>query len=92
MAIVLFILGGFFLISTQPVCIRMAQDLLPGNMGLASSLILGLSPGIAGITMIFLGKAADRIGIVSLIYYELLGLAVAFMLFLIFPLADKRPK
>ena len=41
LSIALFILGGFFLISTQPVCIRMSQDLLPGNMGLASSLILG---------------------------------------------------
>jgi FSR family fosmidomycin resistance protein-like MFS transporter len=90
LSITLFILGGFFLISTQPVCIRMAQDLLPGNMSLASSLILGLSPGIAGITMIFLGKAADRIGIVSLIYYELLVLALAFILFLIFPFVKKR--
>jgi FSR family fosmidomycin resistance protein-like MFS transporter len=90
LSIVLFIVGGFFLISTQPVCIRMAQDLLPGNISLASSLILGLSPGIAGLTMIFLGKAADRIGIVSLIYYELLGLALAFILFLIFPFVAKR--
>jgi FSR family fosmidomycin resistance protein-like MFS transporter len=90
LSIALFILGGFFLISTQPVCIRIAQDLLPGNMGLASSLILGLSPGIAGITMIFLGKAADHIGIVSLIDYELLVLALAFILFLIFPFVKKR--
>ena len=90
LSIALFILGGFFLISTQPVCIRMAQDLLPGNMSLASSLILGLAPGIAGITMIFLGKAADHIGIVSLIYYELLVLILAFILFLIFPFVKKR--
>ncbi len=91
LSIALFILGGFFLISIQPVCIRIAQDLLPGNISLASSLILGLSPGIAGITMIFLGKAADRIGIVSLVYYELLGLVLAFLLFLIFPFMNKTP-
>lgn len=78
------------MISAQPVCIRMAQDLLPGNMSLASSLILGLSPGIAGITMIFLGKAADRIGIVNLVYYEFSGLGLAFVLLLFFPLIQRR--
>ncbi len=71
-SIILFIVGGLFLISVQPVCIRMTQDLMPGNMSLASSLILGFSPGIAGITMIFLGKAADIIGIAALINYELI--------------------
>jgi FSR family fosmidomycin resistance protein-like MFS transporter len=90
LSIALFILGGFFMISIQPVCIRMVQDLLPGNMSLASSLILGLSPGIAGITMIFLGKAADRIGIVSLVYYELAGLVLAFILFFFFPFIERR--
>ena len=90
LSITFFILGGFFMISAQPVCIRMAQDLLPGNMSLASSLILGLSPGIAGITMIFLGKAADLIGIVNLVYYEFSGLGLAFVLLLFFPLIQRR--
>ena len=68
----------------------MAQDLLPGNMSLASSLIMGLSPGIAGITMIFLGKAADRIGIVALINYEFIGLIISFLLFLYFPIMQRK--
>lgn len=92
LSIVLFIAAGFFLISIQPVCIRMSQDLLPGNMALASSLILGLSPGIAGITMIFLGKVADRIGIVALINYEQIGLVLSFLLFLFFPAIEKRSR
>ena len=92
LSITLFIIGGFFLISVQPVCIRMAQDLLPGNMSLASSLILGLSPGLAGITMIFLGKAADIIGIASLIRYELLGLTLSLLILFIFPMLEKRLK
>ncbi len=92
LSIALFIIGGFFLISVQPVCIRMAQDLLPGNMSLASSLILGLSPGLAGITIIFLGKAADIIGIASLIRYELLGLILSLLILFIFPVLEKRLK
>ena len=78
------------MISIQPVCIRMTQDLIPGSMGLASSLILGLSPGIAGVTMIFLGKAADRIGIAALVDYELIGLASSLLLFIFFPVIERR--
>jgi FSR family fosmidomycin resistance protein-like MFS transporter len=90
LSIILFIAGGFFMISIQPVCIRMSQDLLPGSMGLASSLILGLSPGLAAITMIFLGKAADRIGIAALVNYELLGLVLSFILLTFFPVMERR--
>jgi FSR family fosmidomycin resistance protein-like MFS transporter len=89
-SIILFISGGFFLISIQPVCIRMAQDIMPENMSLASSLILGFSPGIAAITMIFLGKAADIIGIEALVNYELiLILFTIVLLFFKLPLAKR---
>ncbi len=89
-SIVLFIVAGFFLISVQPVCIRMAQDLLPGSMSLASSMILGFAPGLAGITMIFLGKAADIIGIPALVNFELLGPLVAFILLFTYPIMEKK--
>jgi len=91
-SIILFILGGFFLISVQPVCIRMTQDLMPENMSLASSLILGFGPGLAAITMIFLGKAADIIGIVALINYELILIILALLLLFSFPLAKRSLK
>ncbi|MDD3818463.1 MAG: hypothetical protein PHG41_01285 [Actinomycetota bacterium] len=81
-SIMLFISGGFFLISIQPVCIRMAQDIMPENMSLASSLILGFSPGIAAITMILLGKVADIIGIETLVNYELI--LILFTIILLF--------
>jgi FSR family fosmidomycin resistance protein-like MFS transporter len=88
-SIILFILGGLFLISIAPVCIRMTQDLMPGNMSLASSLILGLGPGFAGITMIILGKAADIIGIEALVKYELILIIFAIILLFSFPLAER---
>jgi MFS transporter, FSR family, fosmidomycin resistance protein len=88
--IVFFVFSGFFLISIQPVCIRMSQDLLPGNLGLASSLILGFSSGLAGVTMIFLGKVADAIGIAMLIKLELLLLFLSFLILFGYPLVEKR--
>jgi len=89
-AIVFFIFGGFFLISVLPVCIRMSQDLLPGNIGFASSLILGVSSGLAGVTMIFLGKVADIIGIAMLIRLELLLLSLSFLILFSYPFVEKR--
>lgn len=89
-SIMLFIFGGIFLISVQPVCIRLSQDLLPGSMSFASSLILGFAPGLAGITMIFLGKAADKIGIGRLMQLELILAAFTVMLLFIFSILFKR--
>ncbi|OFW64150.1 MAG: hypothetical protein A2Z35_01260 [Actinobacteria bacterium RBG_19FT_COMBO_36_27] len=91
-SIILFVLGGLFLVSIAPVCIRMTQDLMPGNMSLASSLILGLGPGFAGMTMIFLGKAADIIGIEALVKYELILIIFAVILLFSFPLAERGLK
>jgi len=89
-AIVFFVLGGFFLISILPVCLRMSQDLLPGNMGFASSLILGFSSGLAGVTMIFLGKVADIIGIAMLVKMELLLLFLAFLILFSYTFVEQR--
>jgi MFS transporter, FSR family, fosmidomycin resistance protein len=89
-AIIFFIFGGFFLISLLPVCLRMSQDLLPGNLGFASSLILGFSSGLAGVTMIFLGKAADIIGIAMLVRLELLPLLISFFILFGYPLMENR--
>ena len=89
-SIALFVLSGVFLISLQPVCIRIVQDMLPGNVSLASSLILGLSSGLAGVTMIILGKAADIIGIEKLVRYELLFLFASFIILFSYPVISKK--
>ncbi len=90
MTAILFVLSGFFFVSIQPVCIRMTQDLLPGNISLASSLILGLSSGLAGVTMIFLGKAADIVGIANLIRLELIFFLMVIILLTGYPFMEKR--
>ncbi len=71
-SIILFIAVGFFSIGTLPLCIRVSQDIFPSNMSLASSLVMGLSVGSASVTMIFLGKVADFIGIQKTIEYLLI--------------------
>ncbi|MDZ7836972.1 MAG: hypothetical protein U5N58_02935 [Actinomycetota bacterium] len=91
-SMVLFVLAGVFLIPIQPVCMRTAQQLLPANIGLASSLILGLSAGLAGLTLIPLGKAADIIGIASLIRAEIGFLLLSVALLFFYPLVARKVK
>ena len=68
----------------------MSQGLLPENLGFASSLILGFSSGLAGVTMIFPKKAANIIGIAMLVRLELLLLLISFFILFGYPLVKKR--
>lgn len=85
MSIILFILAGFFVTSTLPLCIRVAQDIFPRNLSLASSMVMGVSGGIAAATVILIGKIADHIGIVRTINYVLIIPILASLLLFLFP-------
>jgi MFS transporter, FSR family, fosmidomycin resistance protein len=56
-------LGGFFILSSIPVVIVMAQELLPGRINTASALVMGLSWGIGGVMVTPLGLVADHFGL-----------------------------
>ncbi len=71
-SIAFFIIGGFFIISTLPLCIRISQDIFPSNVSLASALVMGLSVGSASLVMIGIGKIADYIGIIRVVNYILI--------------------
>jgi MFS family permease len=88
--IVFFIIVGFFSIATLTLCIRFSQDIFPANMSLASSLVMGLSVGIASITMIFLGKIADYIGIVKTVNYLILLIFAIIILLIFYPLVFRK--
>jgi len=58
-------LAGVFLLSAVPVNVVMAQELVPGSAGIASSLIMGLAWGVAAVGAAPLGALADRLGVGS---------------------------
>ncbi len=89
-SIILYIMGGFFLISTLPLCIRLVQEILPSNLGLASSLVIGLSGGSAAITVIFLGRLADMVGIAQTMSIILVLPLLSFILLIFFPLLKRK--
>jgi len=63
------ILGGALLLSSNSILVAMAQELAPQSSGLASSLPLGFSWGIASLTLPFVGHLADQIGVARTLEY-----------------------
>ena len=55
--------SGLVLISSFSVTVVMAQDLLPGRLGLASGLMVGFAIGTGGLGVTLLGIVADAWGV-----------------------------
>ncbi|MDD1661844.1 MAG: MFS transporter, partial [Methanomicrobiales archaeon] len=56
-------LFGFCLWSSFSVTLAISHELLPGNLGLASGLLLGLSMGAGGLGVAIIGGIGDAIGL-----------------------------
>ena len=69
-------LGGLILLSTVPINVVLAQDLIPQNASIASALTMGFAWGLGGMIVPLIGKIAD-----------IAGLSVAFLLVISLPLA-----
>ena len=63
MLLVIVTLLGMVLISTFTVTVVMGQNLLPGNLGVASGLLVGFAIGAGGIGVTLLGVVADHFGV-----------------------------
>lgn len=88
----LFIVSGFFLISSMPLCISISHDLFPKNLSLASSIVMGLSSGLAGITGMLMGRIADNIGIQKTLYIILILLFISLIAMFFVPVVGKKLK
>ena len=62
-------LGGALILSSNSVLVAVAQKMFPENAALASSLPLGFSWGIAGLSLPLVGYAADHIGMAETLKY-----------------------
>ncbi len=59
---------GATAIATFGVTLTMGQELLPGRIGVASGVILGLAIGLGGVAAPLLGVLADSVGLSTLMY------------------------
>ena len=76
--------SGFVLISSFSVTVVMAQDLLPGRLGMASGLMVGFAIGTGGLGVTLLGTVADAWGVPAalhrLAFMPLVGLLLCLFL------------
>ena len=81
---VLIFLVGAAVIATFSVTVVMGQEYLPGRLGVASGVTLGLSIGLGGLGAPVLGLVADAFGLDTTLYViaalPLAALAITFTL------------
>lgn len=77
-------LMGFAIISTFAVTVVLGQEMMPGNVGLASGLMLGFGIGMGGVGATLLGWVADHWGLPAvfetMILFPVIGLVLALLL------------
>lgn len=78
-------LAGFAAISTFAVTVVFAQELLPGNVGLASGLVLGFAIGMGGVGATVLGWVADHWGLPTVFHVMMLFPVIGLLLALLLP-------
>jgi FSR family fosmidomycin resistance protein-like MFS transporter len=78
-------LFGFSLWSSFSVTLAIAHELLPGNLGLASGLLLGLSMGFGGLGVALIGGIGDAVGLAGAFWALLMITVLAIPLFIVLP-------
>ena len=84
-AILWLILFGFALWSTLAVAVAMSHELMPGNIGLASGLMLGLAIGVGGLGVAINGIIADHYSLAAALGTIPIPLIAAIVLMLVLP-------
>ena len=83
--------GGFAITASNSIMVAIAQELAPENAGLASSIPLGFSWGLAGLSLPLTGYVADRIGVEAMLEYVALLPLLTFVLALFLKVPQKSP-
>ena len=82
------------MISSFSVTVVMAQDLLPGRLGVASGLMVGFAIGTGGLGVTLLGLVADHFGVLAalktILALPLAGLGLALLIRYPFPGALRK--
>ncbi len=63
-------LAGFCMMATASVEIATVQELMPGNVGFASGIVIGIPQGVAALSIFVIGVLADLIGMPSALFYQ----------------------
>jgi MFS transporter, FSR family, fosmidomycin resistance protein len=84
------VLAGAFVIGTFGVTLVMSQEYMPGRVGMASGLSIGLAIGLGGVAAVALGAMADAIDLRTAVLATAVGPALGVVLTLLLPPARSR--
>ena len=90
LAVVLLALAGALIIATFSVTVVMGQEYLPGRIGIASGVTLGLAIGVGGLGAAGLGVLADHTSVATVMHVIALVPLVAAVLALSLPRGAPR--
>lgn len=83
-------LTGMAVIGTFSVSLVMSQEYMPGRVGMASGLSIGLAIGLGGIAALSLGAIADAVDLETAVLVTALGPAACILLTLLLPSSTVR--
>jgi MFS transporter, FSR family, fosmidomycin resistance protein len=81
---------GFALWSSFSVTLAIAHELMPGELGLSSGLLLGFSMGLGGLGVAVIGSLADTMGLAAALSSLILPLAAATVLMVVLPYRRRK--
>lgn len=92
LSVISLVFTGFFLMATASVEIAAVQEFMPGNVGLASGIIIGIPQGIAAVAMVIIGLLADYFGMPVALESQVVLMILAIILCIAFPYIVKLSK
>jgi FSR family fosmidomycin resistance protein-like MFS transporter len=84
------VFAGAAVIGTFGVSLVLSQEYLPGRVGMASGLSIGLAIGFGGVAALTLGTVADAVDLEAAVVATAIGPALALLLSLALPPAPRR--
>jgi len=84
------VLSGAAVIGTFGVSLVLSQEYMPGRVGMASGLSIGLAIGLGGVAALTLGAVADAIDLETAVMATAAGPALAFFVTLLLPPSPRR--
>jgi MFS transporter, FSR family, fosmidomycin resistance protein len=86
------VLAGAAVIGTFGVSLVMSQEYMPGRVGMASGLSIGLAIGLGGVAAVTLGAVADAVDLRTAVLATALGPGLALLVSMFLPPAPSRTR
>ncbi|HJK17598.1 MAG TPA: MFS transporter [Methanocorpusculum sp.] len=82
------LVAGFFLMAPATIEIATVQEMMPGSVGLASGIVIGIPQALSAVAIVVIGVVADTIGMPEALAIQsvLMVAAVVLCVFLPYPL------